>query len=188
MGFGPNFESVLEAARLGTDWAWAAIYREIAGPVTGFLRARGVDEPLEVTGHVFFDVSRNIQSFDGDEEDFRVYVFEFAYQRMDDARYADAPPRSRLADRVLDRIRRDISVLDPVTEDAAAPIDSEPVRRAFELLSQEQRDVISLRAVAGLSVEQTAEVVSQSAATVREAQRKAIARLARSNIQEVLTP
>ena len=75
-----------------------------------------------------------------------------------------------------------------MTEDAAAPIDSEPVRRAFELLSQEQRDVISLRAVAGLSVEQTAEVVSQSAATVREAQRKAIARLARSNIQEVLTP
>ena len=59
MGLGPNFESVLGAARLGTDWAWAEIYRQIAGPVTGFLRARGVDDPLDAAGDVFFDVGAN---------------------------------------------------------------------------------------------------------------------------------
>ena len=187
MGLGPNFESVLEAARLGTDWAWAAIYREIAGAVTGFLRARGVDDPLEAAGDVFFDVSRNIQSFSGTEEDFRVFVFDFAYQRMVAARYSDAPPRSRLADRVLDRIRRDVSVSDLVgSRDADEMHQTEEVRRAFEVLTQDQRDVISLRSVAGLSVEQTAEVVHQSVTSVKQAQRKAVARLAKSSSPKVL--
>ena len=181
MGLGPDFESVLEAARLGTDWAWAVIYREIAGPVSGFLRARGVDDPLDAADQVFFDVSRNIESFEGSEEDFRVFVFEYAYQRMVAARYADAPPRSPLADRVLDRIRRDISLAEPAEDDQVEHVDSGEVSRAFEMLTQEQRDVISLRAVGGLTVEQTAEVVGRSVPTVKQAQRTAVARLARSS-------
>ena len=67
------------------------------------------------------------------------------------------------------------------SDDQVEHVDSGEVSRAFEMLTQEQRDVISLRAVGGLTVEQTAEVVGRSVPTVKQAQRTAVARLARSS-------
>jgi len=34
------FTSTLHAARTGADWAWSVIYRELAPPVLGYLRAQ----------------------------------------------------------------------------------------------------------------------------------------------------
>jgi RNA polymerase sigma-70 factor (ECF subfamily) len=171
MALGQSFDSVISAAQLGSDWAWAAIYREIAGPITGFLRARGVDDAQDAAGDVFFEVSRNIDTFKGTEDQFQTMVFAFAYQRMQDEKYASSRSRSRLADRVLDRIKRDAGDID----DGVSPM----VLRAFESLSQEQRDILALRVAGGLSVEQTAEVVDLEADSVRSTQRRALGRIRR---------
>lgn len=172
MAFGQSFEAVLEAAKLGSRWAWAAIYREIAGSVTGFLRVRGVADPEDATADVFFEISRSIYQFTGDEDSFHAFVFAIAHERMVQDRHSERPPRSRLADRVLDRVKRD----------AGAGVDSEydidgAVRRSFEVLTQDQRDVLALRVVAGLNVEQTAKVKNCGIDSVKLLQRRAMAKV-----------
>ena len=69
MTLGHSFESVLDAAKLGAHWAWAVLYGEIAGPVTGFFRSRGVADPEEAAGDVFFELARGLTAFEESEEE-----------------------------------------------------------------------------------------------------------------------
>ena len=81
---GPSFHSVLIAARAGGEWAWTRIYDDLAPVITGYLRARGAGEPEDLLGEVFLQAVRNLSSFDGDEGNFRSWIFTIA-----------APPASR---------------------------------------------------------------------------------------------
>ena len=54
-------------------------------------------------------------------------------------------------------------------------------------LTDEQREVVLLRIVAGLSVEETAEVVGRRPGAVRTLQHRALARLRRSFPREAVT-
>jgi RNA polymerase sigma-70 factor (ECF subfamily) len=49
------------------------------------------------------------------------------------------------------------------------------VRKAFELLSPPERQVLELRVIAGLSVEDTARVLGKASGAVRTAQSRALA-------------
>lgn len=180
MTVGVAFESVLDAAKTGASWAWSGLYREIAGPVAGFFRARGVADPESATGDVFFELSRDLETFDGSEEAFTTLVFDIAYRRLlVEERHPKRNARSALADRVLDRLQDEIQV---VIDDRDGRIPS-GVRAAFETLQPEQRDVLSLRVVAGLTVEQTAKVIGTDVDAVKSAQRDGLTR-----IRETLPP
>lgn len=174
MTLGHSFESVLEAAKLGADWAWAVIYGEIAGPVTGFFRSRGVADPEEAAGDVFFELARGLINFEGSEEAFHTFVFVIAYDRLlVENRYSHGKLRTGLADQVLDHLHDKAEVMGVI---AALDV-PEKVRRAFEMLTAEQRDVLSLRIVAGLSVDQVAEVLNRGVKTVKTLQRRGMARV-----------
>ncbi|HEU4320646.1 MAG TPA: sigma-70 family RNA polymerase sigma factor [Acidimicrobiia bacterium] len=174
MSLDPGFDSVLKAAQVGAPWAWSSIYREISGPVMGFFRARGASDPESATGDVFFELSRTLPSFEGTKEAFMTLVFAIAYRRLlAEELHPRRRSRSALADRVLDRLQSDIEI---VIDDSDSRIPPN-VRTAFEALRSEQRDVLSLRIVAGLSVEQTADVLGSSVDSVKSAQRKGLAKL-----------
>ena len=174
VSLGESFESVLDAAKLGADWAWVALYGEIAGPVMGFFRSRGVADPEEAAGDVFFELARGLSDFDGDEESFRTFVFAIAYNRLlVENRYSTRRPRTVLADKVLDHLQADIELVGVVVEDDVP----EDVLRAFEMLTPEQRDVLTLRIVAGLSVDQVGKVLNRRAKTVTDVQRRGMARV-----------
>ncbi|MEA1901964.1 MAG: sigma-70 family RNA polymerase sigma factor [Actinomycetota bacterium] len=168
-----SFESVLDAAKLGSDWAWAALYGEIAAPVMGFFRCRGVADPEEATGDVFLELARGVAEFDGGRATFQTFVFSIAHRRLlTEKHYPKRRARSVLADQVLDRLHSDVEGMGAV----AATEVPEEVRRTFEMLTIEQRDVLAMR-VAGLSIEQVSEVLNRSGKTVRELQRQGIARV-----------
>ena len=174
MTLGATFESVLGAAQVGAVWAWSSIFREISGPVTGFFRARGASDPESATGDVFFELSRSLPAFEGDEESFRTMVFAIAYKRLlAEEFHPRRRSRSALADRVLDRLQSDIEIVIDDSDSRVPP----GIRAAFEALRSEQRDVLSLRIVAGLSVEQTADVIGSNVDSVKAAQRKGLAKL-----------
>ena len=101
-------------------------------------------------------------------------VFSIAYKRL---RAEELHPRRRawsaLADRVLDQLQSEIEIVIDDSDSRIPP----GVRDAFEALQAEQRDVLSLRIVAGLSVEQTADVIGSSVESVKSAQRKGLAKL-----------
>ncbi len=83
-----DFETRLRAAKNGAEWAWGAIYRDLAGTVSGYLANRGAAEPEDLTSETFLQVARNISSFDGDESAFRSWVFVIAHRRLIDSRRA----------------------------------------------------------------------------------------------------
>jgi RNA polymerase sigma-70 factor (ECF subfamily) len=171
---GHIFEDVLAAAKLGADWAWAVLYAEISGPVMGFLRCRGVSDPEEAAGDVFFELARAVDDFDGDEEEFRIVVFQLAHRRLlAEKHYGKGPPRSVLADQVLDRLQRDVAVMDKVA-DQEIP---DEIRAAFQVLTPDQRDVLTMRVVSRLSIEQTAAVINRRIEDVRHIQRRALAQV-----------
>src|SRR3954454_6339026 len=88
MALGDTFPRVLTAAQDGAEWAWDVLYRHLSGPVLGYLRARGAAEPEDLVGEVFLQLARNIRAFEGDESQFRSWVFTIAHHRLVDEQRA----------------------------------------------------------------------------------------------------
>ena len=62
------------------------VYADLAGPVRGYVRARGAVEPDDVVGEVFVQVARNLAGFEGEYSSFRSWVFVIAHHRLIDER------------------------------------------------------------------------------------------------------
>lgn len=171
-----GFERVLSAAQEGAEWAWNILVRRLGPSLLRFFRARGLPDPEAMVGEVFVDLARNIGSFSGDEDAFRSWVFVIAYRRMSDE-------WRRL------RRRPDETPVDPAPEPrSTAPsaedetmelLSSTHAARLLSVLTDDQRDVITLRVIAGLSLQETAAAVGKPVGAVKALQRRAIAALRR---------
>ena len=168
---GESFHDVLAAAKAGAEWAWADLYRSLAGQVTGYLRSRGAADPEDVTSEAFLNIARAIHTFEGDENSFRSWIFVIAHRRLiDDRRSAGRRP-ARVG-----------ALFDPKGELVGGNVEAEAVERlvtnelmeAFEDLTESQRDVLGLRIIAGLSLEETARVISKSVGATKALQRRAL--------------
>lgn len=145
-----------------------AAYRAHAGAVLGYLRGRGVADPEDVLGEVFLHVTRSLHRFRGDEEDLRRWVFTIARNRaIDEHRRRSRRPQ------VADQEVPDL----PVRDVAEAP-DPE-LLAALERLTLDQREVVALRFVADLPIEDVARITGRSVGAVKSLQFRALAQLAR---------
>ena len=181
---GHTFDDVLAAAKLGADWAWVILYAEVSGPVMGFFRCRGVSDPEEAAGDIFFELARTIDDFEGDELAFRTKIFQLAYRRLlAEKNCGRGSHRSTLADRVLDRLELDVAAMDIVAQEEV-PAD---IKAAFEVLTPDERDVLTMRVVAHLSLEQTAAVIERTFEDVKSIQRRALTRV-RKTLSAELAP
>ena len=170
MVLGPEFERVLTAAKVGAEWAWAAVYRDLAGPVRGYFMARGAAEPEDLASETFLQVARDIRSFKGDEQGFRSWVFVIAHRRLVDAwRAAGKRPQS---------VPLDEPVMDVeggnAEDEALDNISTSRVIATLSRLTEDQRAVLALRVIGGLSAEQTAEVLGRRAGAVRALQHRGL--------------
>ncbi len=166
------FASLLVAAKSGADWAWSSIFKELFGPVTGYLASRGSVEPEDTASEVFLKIAHNIHDFDGNEESFRSWVFVIAHRTLIDERrhrsrrpHLAAPPPE------------DISEGGNVEEEALESLITAQLLATFQRLTETQRDVLALRIVAGLSLEQTAQVLGKRTGAVKALQHRALATL-----------
>lgn len=170
------FASVLTAARTGADWAWERIYRDLAPPVTGYVRAQGATEPDDVTGEVFVQVVRDLHKFKGeDERDFRAWVFTIAHRRaVDDLRRRGRRPVTPAEPEL---IAETAGAGGDVHEDARVSIDEQRVRELIEALPDDQRAVMLLRILGDLTIEEIAKAVGKRPGAVKALQRRALRRL-----------
>jgi RNA polymerase sigma factor (sigma-70 family) len=168
---GESFEQTLGAARMGAEWAWASIYRDLAPTVRAYLRGRGAGEADDLVGEVFLQVVRDLPRFAGSESDFRAWVFVIAGHRLiDDARRRARRP-VELGPEVGVHMRGPDDVETRVLEEAAA----ERVRRIIGQLAPDQRDVLLLRVLGQLTVEEVADVTGKSRGAVKALQRRGLA-------------
>lgn len=175
------FESVLTAARAGGEWAWAHIYDDLSPGVLGYLRARGATEPEDLLGEVFLRIVRDLESFNGDEREFRSWVFTIAHHRLvDDLRQRGRRPVSPMAPEDLGEV---LGVGD-VEQDAFARLGGGRVRQLISALSPDQQDALLLRVVADLSVEQIAQALGKRPGAVKALQRRALASLRKEMLRQ----
>jgi RNA polymerase sigma factor (sigma-70 family) len=180
---GEGFPSVLDAARARVQWAFERLYSDLAPPVAGYLRVQGATEPDDVTSEVFLGVFTGLNSFDGTEAQFRSWVFTIAHRKLIDERRRLArrrwSPAGDLA--AFDQTGGDVEA------DAFHVLGSQRVVEWCAGLSADQRDVLVLRVVGDLTVEQVAEIVGKSAGAVKALQRRALTALRQQLEKEGVT-
>ncbi len=171
MSIGLEFPRVLDAARAGAEWAWRTLYRDLAPSVLGYVRARRATSPEDVCGDVFCQVVRDIHSFEGDEAGFRSWVFVIAHHRLiDEARRRRRRPEIPVE---ADELIAMGGHVDTETE-ALGRVEASRVTRLIGELTEAQRDVILLRLVAGLSIQEVAEVTGKGERAVKSLQHRGL--------------
>jgi RNA polymerase sigma-70 factor (ECF subfamily) len=177
MTIGEGFAQVLVAAQQGEQWAWERLYTDLAGPVTGYLQGRGSTDPEDAASETFLHLAERIGGFRGDEREFRSWVFVIAHRRLiDERRAAGRRPMTVSAD--------DLAAVDAVVSPSAESeviehLSSAEIVWILAPLTEEQRDVLLLRVVAGLSVKEAASVMRKSEGAVKVLQHRAVEALRR---------
>jgi RNA polymerase sigma-70 factor (ECF subfamily) len=157
----------------------------MAPSVVGYLRVQGAGEPEDLANEVFLGVLTRIGSFSGDEDRFRSWVFTIAHSRLvDERRRADRRPQLSDRDREpeLDLVGGDAE------DDALQVLSDQRVRSLCEQLGPDQRDVLLLRLVAGLSLEAIAEALDRSEGAVKSLQHRGLANLRKILQREPVSP
>lgn len=162
-------DSMLTAAADGDADAWRDLVRHVGPSVLAFARARGAHDPEDVLGDVLVGLVRGIGTFEGDVGGFKAWALRIAHSRVVDE-------HRRAARRPTVPVAEPPDVLDG--EDLAETlVRSAWLREAVSELPTLHRDVLLLRVVAGLSAEETAEIVGKQPGAVRTIQHRALARL-----------
>lgn len=169
------FTSVIVAARAGAPWACRELWQQHAPAVSAFLTARGSREPDDLTSEVFLTVFDRLESFEGDAAAFRSFVFSVAYRRLVD----EWRMRSRRGETVELIAEQDPRRASSAEEEATRRLGDDAALRLLDALPDDQRDVMVLRIVADLTVEQVAQILSKTPGAVKALQRRALARLSK---------
>ena len=185
---GPAFERVLAAAQEGAGWARTLLYQWLAPVVSGYLRARGAGDPDDLTSEAFLSVFSGCESFSGDAAQFRSWVLRIAHCRLVDARRAQD---RRQATETLDSQRRtleDESTMAPAEDEALRSLDTERMMRVLDALTPDQRNVLALRVIAGMSVKEVAASLGKQPGAVKALHRRALGALRRQLANEASGP
>ena len=177
MALGERFDEILAAARAGAPWALEALYREFHPGILAFMRARAGGEAEDLAADVFVAAAEGLARFEGGEQGFRSWLFTIAYRKVGQLR------------RRLGRRRTDPAPAEDVAEhlapgdaeaDAMAVLATRAALERIAALPAAQSEVLLLRVVADLSVDDVAAIVGKRPAAVRALQHRALLRLARA--------
>jgi RNA polymerase sigma-70 factor (ECF subfamily) len=144
-------------------WEAEDAYRRLAPSVLAYLRAA---DPLgyeDLFGDVFVKVARSIKRFEGNEDALRRWLFTIA--------------QNQLRDSHRQRMRRPKQAAAPPREEPApgAPEPFDPdLLAALLTLTDDQRNVVALRFIADLSLEDVAGITKRSVGAVKALQHRAL--------------
>ena len=163
-------DEALASARTGAPEGLRRVYELLAPGVTAYLRRRGVRDAEDLAQEVFLGVLPRLPRFEGDGEALRAFTYSVAHRRS--------------VDDVRRRVRRPEPLpLEPDRDGGAGPsaetlaldvLGEQRVRALLDLLSEGQRDVLLLRVVGDLTVEQTAQALGRTPGAVKQLQRRGL--------------
>lgn len=161
-------DALVAAAAAGDRDAAAALYAALAPRILGYFRARAVDDPEGLTSEVFLQLLPQLPRVTGGAEGVRKLAFTIARARLVDA----ARSRARSVPVVPYDAAQDTRTVDSAEDAAHAALSLARVRAVLDVLPDDQREVLTLRVVADLSLEQVAEVMGRSIGAVKQLQRR----------------
>jgi RNA polymerase sigma factor (sigma-70 family) len=161
----------LRAARTGEAWALQALFAWLGAPVRGYLRANGA-EADDLASEVFVRAFRAVRTFEGDEADFRSWVFRIARNVLiDERRRAKRQPMTV----ALSPSSSDNLSGGDAEREAMASLGEAELRRVLSQLTNEQRDVLLLRVLGDMTVDQAAAVMGRRPGAIKALQLRALA-------------
>ncbi len=173
---GPSFPALLSAAQGGDKQAFAMLWRDLQPALLRYLRVAIPTAADDLAAETWMSVIRGLAGFQGDERNFRAWVFTLARHRTFDwhrqaaRRQTDVMPVELLGDR-------------PAPDDpAAAALEAQSTRAALALIAElprDQAEVVTLRVIAGLDVADVARLLGKRPGTVRVLAHRGLRRLAR---------
>lgn len=171
-----GFESMLLAARAGADWAWRALYEDLAPSLARYARASRVDDPENLVGDVFLSAVRALERFEGDRRAFRAWMFALA-------RNAVIDEHRRVVRRRTDTLPAEVlAELGPTADaeqEALRALEEARVRAAIGGLTPDQSDVLLLRILGELTVEEVAKVLGKRPGAVKGLQARGLQQIRR---------
>jgi RNA polymerase sigma-70 factor (ECF subfamily) len=179
--FGDGFDAALGAARAGEGWAFERLFEWLGRPVVAYLRGAGTEDPDGAANDVFLRAFTSLERFEGDEDRFRSWVFTIAHHLLIDER--------RRVSRRPKRAPLEAAGSDPgpaapdAADEALVSLGDERVRAVLAGLAPDQRDVVLLRIVADLSIEDTAAALGKRPGAIKALQHRAM-RALRSRLDE----
>jgi RNA polymerase sigma-70 factor, ECF subfamily len=184
MAIGEGFDGVLDAARTGAEWAWRALYQDLAPGLVRYARASRTPNPEDVVGEVFLRAVRGIASFEGHEAGFRAWLFTLARNLIVDEgrrivrRRTEPVPAEMLAE---------IAPSADAETEAMRALAADRVRSVLAHLTPDQRDVLMLRILGGLTIEEIATVVRKREGAVKALQARGLAAIQREIARGAVT-
>jgi len=173
----------LPAALLGQPWALRVLYDELAPRVHGYFVARGVREPEDLTSEVFLSVFPRLDTIRGGLAGLRTLVFSVAHARLVD----DLRRRSRQPEPAEYNPERDHRRSPSSEDEAALTLGTERAIAMLSQLPEDQRNVLLLRHLADLSVEEVAQTIGKSPGAVKQLQRRGLLTLREALEREGVT-
>lgn len=174
------FGDIIDAAKNGDGRAFEHLYRWLAPEVTTFATVRGADDPEGVANEVFFRAFKKLDRFQGRSDAFRAWVYAITRNLLVDTHRAGARRPDIASNEVphLATAGADVEALDLLS--------TQRVTRVLSYLSDDQRDVILLRMVGDLSLQQVSVIVDKPVTAVKALQRRGLRRLQSEVLSEVV--
>jgi RNA polymerase sigma factor (sigma-70 family) len=163
-------DDVVSAAQAGDAAALRAIYSELSPIVVGYLTAKGVPDSEAVTSDVFVAVLQRLDTITGGAAGLRRFVMSVAHARLVD----ETRRRQRQPTATPYVAQADIRVSDSAEVSALSELDRLHLIALLRRLPESQREVVLLRVVADLPIDEVAQIVGKSAGAVKQLQRRGL--------------
>lgn len=177
----PAFIRAIAAARRGQAPGFEWLWNRFARQVVAFASAQGSDDADGIANEVFLAVFRKIDVFEGDEDGFVALLFSIARNKViDEHRKQSRRVRTQAFSGADDRTGGDVEAdaLEALTGESAS---------ILAVLTDEQREVLHMRLIADMSLEQTARATGRSVNAVKALQHRATNALRRTISEEAVT-
>ncbi len=170
-----RFARRISAAQRGETWAIGELWAELHPRVMRFLWTLAGESAEDLASETWLLVARGLHRFEGGEPEFRAWVLTIARHRWVDWRRS---LRRRPADVLAPHAFGGLAAADDPAAEVEAVAGFEAAVRIVRRLPPDQAEVILLRVVAGLDLEDVARVVQKKPGTVRVLQHRGLRRLA----------
>ena len=168
-----TFNGILAAARLGEEWAVAAVWRDVHPRLLRYLRVAAPGAGAEdLASEVWLDIAAGLARFEGDRQAFLRFAFTICRRRVIDA-------RRRAGRRRTDPVSPDVLAAHSAVGDGGldARLAMDTALERLASLPRDQAEVILLRVVVGLDADSVGEVLGKRPGTVRVLQHRGLERL-----------
>ena len=173
-----DFSQAIELARVGDNEGIAWLYDAYHHILLRYLKWQDPREADDIASEVWLAVAQNVRRFKGDQQHFKAWLFTIARRRVIDMQ------RKRARSKVSFVVPETLYVYSSESDTAQAALESisaqEAVSQLVAGLPRDQAEVIVLRVLGGLRVNDVAEIIGKRPGAIRVLQHRALQQMSGS--------